>query len=185
MVGSIACNLQQEHIVRLQAPQNLARQNELTANVLSSDVGSFDIGDPIDLSHIKLSSAERKHRLGIGLCVACGKKGHTATDNHRKTNSIPMPKRPSSYPAIPNFTAPVKHHFQHPHPTLMSAFHYPLCIISAVNSTSLLPISFLSQFLPLPLLSILNASKAQPRSGFAPYMMIMVPKRKNNLKLLM
>lgn len=125
MVGSIARNLQQqEHIVRLQAPHNSIRQNEPIANEPSSDIGPVDIGDPMDLSRVKLSNAERKYRMDNGLCIACGENGHSAKDHHRKINPIPMPKRPSSYPTNRNFSAPAKNHSQNPQPTPISAFYY-------------------------------------------------------------
>ncbi|KHJ34115.1 hypothetical protein EV44_g3662 [Erysiphe necator] len=105
MVDSIARNLQQQdHIFKLQTPQTATHQNVAITNQPLSDIGPSDIGDPMDLSRVKLSDAERKYRMGNGLCIACGEYGHSARDKHRKNNSIPipMPKRPSTHP--PNRT---------------------------------------------------------------------------------
>ncbi|KHJ36448.1 hypothetical protein EV44_g3817 [Erysiphe necator] len=104
MVGSIARNLQQqEHIFKLQTPQTATRQNEPITSQPLSDIGPSDIGDPMDLSRIKLSDAERKYRMYNGLCIACGENGHLARDHYRKNNLISMSKRPPTHPPNRNF----------------------------------------------------------------------------------
>ncbi|RKF53417.1 hypothetical protein GcC1_221033, partial [Golovinomyces cichoracearum] len=60
-----------------------------------------------------------------GLFIACGEKGHSARDHHRKNNLIPMPKRPLTHPPDRNFAAPVKNHQQHSQPTPIPAYFYP------------------------------------------------------------
>ncbi|KHJ32030.1 hypothetical protein EV44_g3708 [Erysiphe necator] len=126
MVVSIARNLQQqEHIFKLQTPQTATRQNEPITSQPLYDIEPSDIGDPMDLSRVKISDAERKYRMDNGLCIACGENGHSARDHHRKNNPIPMPKRPSTHPLNRNFPTPVKSHTQYPHPTPMPAYYYP------------------------------------------------------------
>ena len=99
--NNIARNLQQQdHIAKLQTT-SIVHQNE---NNSSINLPQADFGDPMDLSRMKLSSAERKYRLENGLCVACGEKGHYSKDHHRKFDPIPMPKRGTnqSMPGGPN-----------------------------------------------------------------------------------
>lgn len=89
MISKIARNLgQQEHIAKI---QQLSNNSPYKDPKPSQDV--IDTGDPMDLSRIKLSEADRKYRKDNNLCMACGQKGHFAKDHHRKLDPIPMPKR--------------------------------------------------------------------------------------------
>ncbi|KHJ31007.1 hypothetical protein EV44_g1315 [Erysiphe necator] len=89
MINTIARNLQQqEHIAKLQAPTSTIQQNNP-----NEPNQNFEHDDPMDLSRIRLSTAEKNYRMENGLCVACGNSGHIAKDHHRKIDPIPMPRR--------------------------------------------------------------------------------------------
>lgn len=71
MTNSIARNLQQQdHIAKLNQQPNPNR------NVETPMQPAFDVEDPMDLSRLRLSDAEKKFRTDNNLCIACGGKGH-------------------------------------------------------------------------------------------------------------
>lgn len=89
MINTIARNLQQqEHIAKLQAPTSTIQQNNP-----NEPNQNFEHDYPMDLSRIRLWTAEKNYRMENGLCVACGNSGHIAKDHHRKIDSIPMSRR--------------------------------------------------------------------------------------------
>ena len=89
MTNSIARNLQQqEHIAKIQQRPNMTQNSYQKPNQ-----DPLDMGDPMDLSRVRLSNEDRKYRKDNNLCLACGQKGHFANDHHRKIDPIPMPKR--------------------------------------------------------------------------------------------
>ena len=89
MINKIARNLgQQEHIAKIQQLSTNPPYQDLRPNQ-----DPMDVGDPMDLSRIKLSESDRKYRKDNNLCMACGQKGHFAKDHHRKIDPIPMPRR--------------------------------------------------------------------------------------------
>ena len=129
----------------------------------------------MDLSRVKLSGTERKFRMDNGLCVACGEKGHTSKDHHRKINPIPIPKRPSSFSSNRNFPGQVKNQ-----QNITNLHHFlqvttPICSILIIN---------FPRYLILHILIILTLStfRLQLRPIFAQPMMTILPEMTQKLE---